>query len=74
MLPPKGKTFDAVVGGAESSEFLRQSRILADAWSKPGVTARYEAVPGADHFTVIEPLADPDSRLVNRLLELLPKN
>ncbi len=28
--PPAGRTLDAVVGGAESSEFLRQSRIIVD--------------------------------------------
>jgi len=69
---PKGRIFDAVVGGAESGEFLRQSRLLADAWSKAGVAAHCEAVPGADHFTVITPLADPDSKLVRRLAELVP--
>ena len=42
---PKGKVLDAVVGGIESSEFLRQSKIIADAWAKDNET-RYEAVPG----------------------------
>ncbi|MGZ5835726.1 MAG: alpha/beta hydrolase [Xanthobacteraceae bacterium] len=70
---PAGKTFDAVVGGAESSEFLRQSRTLVDAWSKAGVKTRYDAPAGANHFTVIEPLTDPNSAMVNRLLELLPR-
>ena len=59
------------VGGDESSEFLRQSRIIVDQWGGAGVIARYEAVKGANHFTVIEPLADPDSVLVKRLLTLV---
>ena len=71
---PAGKTFDAVVGGAESSEFLRQSRTIVDTWGKAGVKTRFEAPAGANHFTVIEPLADPDSAMVKRLVELLPKN
>jgi arylformamidase len=71
---PKGKVFDALVGGIESAEFLRQSRVLADAWGKAGVTTRYDAPAGIHHFTVIEPLGDPDSAMVTRLLELLPKN
>jgi arylformamidase len=70
---PKGKTLDAVVGGAESSEFLRQSKLIHETWSRAGVATRYTAPVGANHFTVIEPLADPESAMVNRLLELLPK-
>ncbi len=68
--PPAGRVFDAVVGGEESSEFLRQSRIIVDRWGDAGVDTRYEAVAGANHFTVIEPLADPDSDMVRRLLTL----
>jgi arylformamidase len=68
--PPRGRAFDAVVGGLESSEFLRQSRIIVDAWSKGEVTTRYQAVDGANHFTVIDPLADPKSAMVARVAEL----
>jgi arylformamidase len=67
---PAERTLDAVVGGAESSEFLRQSRTIVDQWGSEGVATRYEAIAGANHFTVIEPLADPDSALVKRLLTL----
>jgi arylformamidase len=72
MPAPKGKTFDCVVGGIESAEFLRQSRELAEVWGKEGLTTRYEAPAGIHHFTVIEPLADGNSAMVSRLLELLP--
>jgi arylformamidase len=64
--PPAGRPFDVIVGDAESNEFLRQSRALVDAWGKAGVLTRYEA-PAANHFTVIEPLADPASAMVERL-------
>src|SRR4029077_6805598 len=67
---PKGRVFDAVVGGAESSEFLRQSRIVADSWGKAGAQTRYEAIAGMNHFTVIDALADPQSTMVGRLAEL----
>jgi arylformamidase len=67
---PKGHTFDAVVGGLESSEFLRQSQAIADTWGKAGVATRYEAIPGMNHFTVINALADPQSAMVARLAEL----
>ena len=67
---PKGRPFDAVVGALESSEFLRQSRTIADSWGKAGAQTRYEAVPGTNHFTVIDALADPQSAMVGRLAEL----
>lgn len=67
---PVGRVFDAVVGGAESSEFLRQSRCIADAWAQAGVKTRFDAPEGANHFTVIEPLANADSVIVQRLAEM----
>jgi arylformamidase len=68
--PPVGRTFDAVVGGDESAEYLRQSRTIVEAWGAAGVRTRYEAIPGANHFTVIAPLADPRSAMTARLAEL----
>lgn len=65
-----GRALDAVVGGLESSEFLRQSKIIVEAWGKGRAETRYEAVPGANHFTVIDALSDPASRMVERLVEL----
>jgi arylformamidase len=66
---PQGKVFDAVVGGIESPEFLRQSRIIADAWAKDNAT-RYEAIPCMNHFTVCDAMADPNSAMTARLVEL----
>ena len=70
---PQGRPFDAVVGGLESSEFLRQSRVIADAWAKGGAETRYEAIAGTNHFTVIDALTDPESAMVGRLAELAKK-
>jgi arylformamidase len=67
---PKGAKLDSVVGAMESGEFLRQARIIADAWRKAGVAARYEAIAGANHFTVCDALSDPKSAMVERLVEL----
>jgi arylformamidase len=64
------RTLDVVAGGLESSEFLRQSRLVADAWAKKGANTSYEEVPGANHFTSLDPLADPDSAMTNRLATL----
>jgi arylformamidase len=65
-----GRALDAVVGGLESSEFLRQSKIIVEAWGKGRAETRYEAVPGANHFTVIDPLGDANSKMVERLVKL----
>jgi arylformamidase len=67
---PKGRVFDAVVGGLESSEFLRQSGVVVEAWGKGGAETRYQEIADANHFTVIDPLTDPDSAMVGRLAEL----
>jgi len=69
-VPPSAGTFDAWVGGEESSEFLRQSRIIAEAWEAKAVSAHYREVAGANHFTMIDPLTDPKSPLTSRLAEL----
>ncbi|HEX2652623.1 MAG TPA: alpha/beta hydrolase [Xanthobacteraceae bacterium] len=69
--PPKGRVLDAVVGALESSEFLRQSREIADVWGRTGVTTRYEAIADANHFTVLDPLTDPNSAMVERLMKLV---
>jgi arylformamidase len=68
-----GRVFDAVVGGAESAEFLRQSRIVTDAWRQKGVETRYEEAPGANHFTVVDPLSDPNSAMTARCAALASK-
>ncbi|WP_270936354.1 alpha/beta hydrolase [Falsiroseomonas oryzae] len=59
FLPAPGRPIQCLVGGAESGEYLRQSRDMAAAWG-----GRFAALPGADHFTVIAPFADPASDVV----------
>jgi len=71
---PKGRVFDALAGALESSEFLRQSRTVADSWGKAGAQTRYEAAAGMNHFTVIDALADPQSAMVRRLVALAPRH
>ena len=66
--PPRGAGFVAAVGGAESSEFLRQSLDIAARWSAAGVKAECVVVPGANHFTIVDELARADSAMVERVL------
>ena len=57
-----------ILGALKSNEFLRQSRTMAERWGKAGVLTRYDAPAGANHFNVIEPLADPASPMVEHLV------
>src|SRR6266478_9303094 len=67
---PLRGSLDAVVGENESAEYFRQSRTIVDLWGAAGLTTRFGVVPGANHFTAIAPLADPESPMVLRLKEL----
>jgi arylformamidase len=68
---PQGATLHALVGGEESSEFLRQSKLIADRWAAEGASTLYGQLPGANHFTAPAPFADPGSGVVNALVRLL---
>ncbi len=67
--PPAGRLF-AVVGGDESDEFLRQNRLLRQAWGRHSVPV-CERIAGANHLTVLDALADPGSRLHAHACRLL---
>jgi arylformamidase len=67
---PKTVVLEAWVGGTESSEYLRQSRLVAERWSAAGASARSEIIPSANHFTAPAGLADPKSRMVAALARL----
>jgi arylformamidase len=67
---PSGRIFDAVVGSLESGEFKRQSSAIAQSWKETGVQTRYEEVAGTNHFTVIDPLSDPQSAMAARIADL----
>ncbi len=67
---PAGRTLDAVVGSLESGEFLRQSKIITNGWGVRGVATRYEEIAGANHFTVVDPLSNPDSAMTRRIVDL----
>jgi arylformamidase len=67
---PKGAKLYATVGLNESEEFLRQNELIRDVWGPTAVPV-CETVPGANHFTVLNELADPASRLHALALRLL---
>ncbi len=67
---PAGLAMDAAVGGIESQAFLDQTAAILDVWRRAGVAMRGGPVPGADHFTVIDPLSDPSSLMTARVAAL----
>lgn len=65
---PEGRSFTAVAGGAESDEFRRQARDVAAHWASAGCAAEAFEVADANHFTVVEQMADPASPMVQRIV------
>ncbi|MGE0699788.1 MAG: alpha/beta hydrolase [Hyphomicrobiaceae bacterium] len=68
--PPKDRTLVAAAGGEESQEFIRQALEIASTWSKAGVKAECVVVPGANHFTIVEELGNPESAMLARIAGL----
>ena len=58
---PRSRLF-TVVGELESEEFLRQNQLIRDQWGPTAVPV-CETVPGADHFSILRHLADPQAHL-----------
>lgn len=68
---PGGTVLDCIVGGDESAEFIRQSKMMSELWGAHGVQTRFEALDGLNHFTVLEPLFNPGSALTRRIVNLV---
>ena len=62
----------AVVGQEESDEFLRQNMRIRDAWGVQRVPL-CEPLPGLNHFTIVDALADPSHALHGHAMALLAK-
>ncbi len=69
MTPATDAPLVTAVGGIESSEFKRQTRLIAERWSQ---AFRADVpMPGRDHLRVCEALADPASPLFEATIALL---
>lgn len=66
---PRGPLY-ALVGGDESEEFIRQTHLIRDQWG-PSTVPVCETVVGANHFTILHDLADPQRRAHRLALRLL---
>ncbi len=67
---PAQGTLYSVAGGDESAEFLRHNALIQQAWGRGRVPVS-ENLPGLNHFSVLEALADPRHRLHQLAMELL---
>ncbi len=65
LPPPAHGQLAAVVGGSESMEFIRHNEMIRQAWG-PARVPVCEALPGLNHFSVVEAMTVPGHRL-NRL-------
>jgi arylformamidase len=69
-LPPMAGELIVAYGTGELPELCRQSIDYAQAWVEHGLAGHLLPVDGANHFTIIETLVDPDGALMKALLEM----
>ena len=72
MPAPSHGRLVTVAGADESAEFLRQNRLIRKAWGARAVPV-CEALPGLNHFSVLEALIEPGHRLNALALGLLAR-
>jgi arylformamidase len=70
MAAPKKGHLTALVGGLESSEFIRQTHLIASAWGQ-SVVPVCESLPGLNHFSILESLLDTQGALFKRTQEMI---
>lgn len=70
LPPPEQGVLYAVAGSLESEEFLRHSALIEQAWGRRVVPVR-EALPGLNHFSILEALVQPGHRLNQLALQLV---
>jgi arylformamidase len=69
-FPPVSAPLVVAYGTAELPELSRQSIDYAKAWTERGLPGRLLPVGGANHFTILEALANPGGALTNALVEM----
>lgn len=69
MPPATAAPLITAFGALESAEFRRQTALIGEAW--PSVVPRSLPLPGANHLTVVDELANPASPLFDAALELV---
>ena len=70
MPKPANGTLFTVAGADESAEFLRQNQLIRSAWGDKTVPV-CDALPGLNHFSVLDALVQPSHILHQYALRLL---
>ena len=70
LPPPAAGVLNAVAGGNESAEFLRQNPLIKSAWGEKIVTV-CNALSGLNHFSVLDAFANPKYALHQLALGLI---
>jgi hypothetical protein len=70
-LPARAAPLVVTVGLGELPELVRQSEEFAAAWLRRGLPGRYLPLPGHDHFSILEELAQPSGALLAALATLV---
>lgn len=70
QLPAPTVPLAAVAGADESSEFIRHLGLIRNAWGDTAVPVA-ESIPATNHFTVLDQLARPETRVNELALEWL---
>lgn len=71
LRTPRDRPLVVAVGADESSEFIRQSKEFCDTWSREDADVRYMEVPGANHFTILNHFADPNTPLFQSVKDVM---
>lgn len=70
-LPGHGMPLVLAVGSEETEEFHRQQSAFHAAWREAGLAAEVVALPGRNHFTAVDALAERDHALFAAVLALV---
>lgn len=70
-IPRSAPPLICAVGGAESEEFLEQQVEFAAAWRDAGLALSEVPLPGRDHFSAVDALAEKGHALQESLLSLI---
>ena len=62
-VPPGAAPVTVAVGGAETAEFVRQSKAWREALRDAGREADWLEIPGRHHFDILDELESPESAL-----------
>lgn len=68
--PPRGLRLTAIVGGAETEDFIKQSRFLVGSWQTDGASAELVSLAGRNHYTVLCDMLEERSRIVEVIVRV----